>query len=145
MLLLWHFDCSDSGPPIPFDSLVLRVLSMRSYHILRKKRSFFTCSNINLFTPRSPYGVGFPCCLAESIRSCMRHLYDVQDATWAANTCNQITTASQDIPQPMATLGATGPVIRSMMETIKMLGGLIRHGTSSRLQWILKMCEGHRS
>jgi len=46
----------------------------------QKKRSFFTCSNINLFTPRSPYGVGFPCCLAESIRSCIRLRYDVQDA-----------------------------------------------------------------
>ena len=49
---------------------------------VRKKRPFWALSNLNLFTPRSPLGVGFPCCVAESLRAKMRwDGHDVQHAT----------------------------------------------------------------
>lgn len=48
---------------------------------VRKKRPFWALSNLNLFTPRSPIGVGFPCCVAESVRARMRSEgHDVQHA-----------------------------------------------------------------
>ena len=105
-------------------------LLMRSYHAFRKKRSFFTCSNINFFTPRSPYGVGFPCCLAESMRSCKRHRYEIQDATWAAKTCNQ--TGNDGISRHSTTNGHTwsrSPVIKKH-DGHQNLWCLIRHRTS---------------
>lgn len=47
----------------------------------QKKRPFWALSNLNLFTPRSPIGVGFPCCVAESVRARMRSEgHDVQHA-----------------------------------------------------------------
>eukprot|EP00438_Fugacium_kawagutii_P016115 Skav235804 [mRNA] locus=scaffold1267:220870:244127:- [translate_table: standard] len=53
------------------------------YFVHWKKRSFFQYGSdcINFFTPRSPYGVGFPCCLAETVRAWMRCKgHDVQHA-----------------------------------------------------------------